>query len=189
MADNYEKRSGKSTRQRKSKSLRQTVVQVRMNDEEIALLDSKRGTESRSLFLRRALHDDARNNRELVTVRVPELEGVRMDLKRIGVNANQIARRYNMEAKNARPWSTMSAPAGTREDVKSFEEFTQELRKTNTLLEQLNESVRKQTMEMQLSELYPEVRALLEDFGDATHLPDVVDELLSDERHEVGGDV
>lgn len=98
-------------------------------------------------------------------------------MKRIGVNANQIARRYNMEAKNARPWSTMSAPAGTREDVKSFEEFTQELRKTNTLLEQLNESVRKQTMEMQLSELYPEVRALLEDFGDATHLPDVVDEL------------
>ena len=56
MADMYEKRSGKATRQKHEKDRRDKVVQVRMSDAELSLLDERRGTRSRSNFLRGALY-------------------------------------------------------------------------------------------------------------------------------------
>ena len=47
MAKEVEKRSGKATRQRYKKDRRETVIQVRMNAEELALLDGKRGGRTR----------------------------------------------------------------------------------------------------------------------------------------------
>lgn len=52
--DTMEKRSAKATRQHYKKDRRETVVQVRMNEEELTLLDAKRGSRSRSNFLRGA---------------------------------------------------------------------------------------------------------------------------------------
>jgi hypothetical protein len=189
MADNYQKRSGKATRQHYKKDRRESVVQVRMNDAEVALLDTKRGTVSRSLFLRRSLYDDAENTHKLVTVHIPELEGVRMDLNRIGVNVNQISRHCNTAAKNARPWSTTSTQTCTQDDMKVLDECAQELRKANAILECLAEKIRKQAMEIQLSKLHPATREYLESYGDDEHRSELVDELLSDVRDVVGGDV
>lgn len=47
MADMYEKRSGKATRQKHEKDRRDKVVQVRMSDAELSLLDERRLYESR----------------------------------------------------------------------------------------------------------------------------------------------
>ena len=96
MADMYEKRSGRATRQKYQRGRRDKVVQVRMNDEELSLLDELRGTCSRSNFLRCALYPSRRDvRRQTVVVDVPELDRVRMELNRIGVNVNQIARARN----------------------------------------------------------------------------------------------
>lgn len=188
MANNLQNTSGKSARRDKSKSLRQTVIQVRMNDEEIALLDNKRGTESRSRFLRHALYGGAENRHKSMDVRVPDIERMTMALNRFGVNVNQIARRCNAEAKNARPWSTTSKQTCTSEEMKTLEACQKELHDLNDKLARMEDAIRKQTMELQLCRLTPEVRAMLEGFGDSTYLPDLVDELLADERQEVGGD-
>ena len=56
MAETYEKRSGKATRQKYVKDRRDKVVQVRMSDAELSLLDEQRKTRSRSNFLRGALY-------------------------------------------------------------------------------------------------------------------------------------
>ena len=96
MADMYEKRSGKATRQKHEKDRRDKVVQVRMSDAELSLLDERRGTRSRSNFLRGALYGNrhASQSREVV-LDVPALDRVRIELNRIGVNVNQIARARN----------------------------------------------------------------------------------------------
>ena len=60
MADMYEKRSGKATRQKHEKDRRDKVVQVRMSDAELSLLDERRGTRSRSNFARRAVRKSSR---------------------------------------------------------------------------------------------------------------------------------
>lgn len=93
MAETYEKRSGKATRQKYVKDRRDKVVQVRMNDAELSLLDERRGTCSRSNFLRGELYASryAPPSREVV-LDVPALDRVRVELNRIGVNMNQIAR-------------------------------------------------------------------------------------------------
>lgn len=91
MADMYEKRSGKATRQKHEKDRRDKVVQVRMSDAELSLLDERRGTRSRSNFLRGALYGNrhAPQSREVV-LDVPALDRVRIELNRIGVNVNQM---------------------------------------------------------------------------------------------------
>ena len=96
MAETYEKRSGKATRQKYVKDRRDKVVQVRMSDAELSLLDEQRGTRSRSNFLRGALYASryAPPSREVV-LDVPALDRVRVELNRIGVNMNQIARARN----------------------------------------------------------------------------------------------
>ena len=98
MAETYEKRSGKATRQKYVKDRRDKVVQVRMNDAELSLLDEQRGTCSRSNFLRGELYASryAPPSREVV-LDVPALDRVRVELNRIGVNMNQIARRLNAD--------------------------------------------------------------------------------------------
>ena len=101
MANNLQNTSGKSARRDKSKSVRQAEVKIRMNDEEIALLDNKRGTESRSRFLRHALYGGAENRHKSVSVRVPDIERMTMALNRLGVNVNQIARRCNTEGRTS----------------------------------------------------------------------------------------
>lgn len=189
MANKLQNTSRKSPRRDTSKSLRQTVVQVRMSDEEIALLDTKRGTESRSRFLRHALYDGEDNRRKLVTVHVPEIERAIVEMNRIGVNVNQIARRWNAESKKSTSWATTSMLTRMDEDAKTLKEQTQKLQELNDKLARLEVAIRKQTMEMQLSKLSPEVRELLEGFGDPEHLPDLVDEILSEERYQSGGDV
>lgn len=94
--DTMEKRSAKATRQHYKKDRRETVVQVRMNEEELTLLDAKRGSRSRSNFLRGALHDK-RNITETTRVEMPQLDSVVMELNRIGVNVNQMARVLNSQ--------------------------------------------------------------------------------------------
>ena len=69
-----------------------------------------------------------------------------------------------------------------------LEACRKELHDLNDELARMEDAIRKQTMELQLCRLTPEVRAMLEGFGNFTYLPDLVDELLADERQEVGGD-
>ena len=85
MADMYEKRSGKATRQKHEKDRRDKVVQVRMSDAELSLLDERRGTRSRSNFLRGALygnrHAPQSEFRDSVDKLRAEVEGLRSDLQ------------------------------------------------------------------------------------------------------------
>lgn len=192
MANNLQNTSGKSPRRDKSKSLRQTVIQVRMNDEEIALLDNKRGTESRSRFLRHALYDDAAKQSESVTSYVPDIERMVMALNRLGVNVNQIARRCNTEAKNARPWSTTSKQMCTSEEMKILEACQQELHDTKDELVRLQESVQKQSAIIQMSTLPVGTRMWLERHMGSDDFYERINEVLDGEpiyEHEVGGDV
>ena len=100
MAKEVEKRSGKATRQRYKKDRRETVIQVRMNAEELALLDGKRGGRTRSNYLRGALYGSAGSHTEHeVVADTPQLDRMLMELNRIGVNINQIARAFNARVK------------------------------------------------------------------------------------------
>lgn len=100
MAKEVEKRSGKATRQRYKKDRREAVVQVRMNAEELALLDGKRGGRTRSNYLRGALYGSAGSHTEHeVVADTPQLDRMLMELNRIGVNINQIARAFNARVK------------------------------------------------------------------------------------------
>ena len=101
MADMYEKRSGKATRQKYEKDRRDKVVQVRMSDAELSLLDERRGTRSRSNFLRGALYGNrhASQSREVV-LDVPALDRVRIELNRIGVNVNQQPEDFDPELRS-----------------------------------------------------------------------------------------
>ena len=75
MANEVEKRSGKATRQRYKKDRREAVVQVRMNAEELALLDGKRGGRTRSNYLRGALYGSAGSHTEHeVVADTPQLD-------------------------------------------------------------------------------------------------------------------
>lgn len=100
MAKEVEKRSGKATRQRYKKDRREAVIQVRMNAEELALLDGKRGGRTRSNYLRGALYGSAGSHTEHeVVADTPQLDRMLMELNRIGVNINQIARAFNARVK------------------------------------------------------------------------------------------
>ena len=100
MAKEVEKRSGKATRQHYKKDRRETVIQVRMNAEELALLDGKRGGRTRSNYLRGALYGSAGSHTEHeVVADTPQLDRMLMELNRIGVNINQIARAFNARVK------------------------------------------------------------------------------------------
>lgn len=100
MAKEVEKRSGKATRQHYKKDRRETVIQVRMNAEELALLDGKRGGRTRSNYLRGALYGSAGSHtKHEVVADTPQLDRMLMELNRIGVNINQIARAFNARVK------------------------------------------------------------------------------------------
>lgn len=80
MAKEVEKRSGKATRQRYKKDRRETVIQVRMNAEELALLDGKRGGRTRSNYLRGALYGSAGSHTEHeVVADTPQLDRMLME--------------------------------------------------------------------------------------------------------------
>lgn len=181
MANKLQNTSRKSPRRNTSKSVRQAEVKVRMNDEEIALLDTKRGTDSRSRFLRRALYDGRDNQRKLVTVHVPEIERAIIEMNRIGVNVNQIARQWNVESKKGSSWATTSMLMRMDEDAKTLAEHTRELQKTNELLSNIYEAIREQNADTQMDRLAFATSELLSDFDDSA--------CSLEERHEVGGDV
>lgn len=124
MAETYEKRSGKATRQKYVKDRRDKVVQVRMNDAELSLLDEQRGTCSRSNFLRGELYASryAPPSREVV-LDVPALDRVRVELNRIGVNMNQIARARNRRLSGMGVLDAVREEMRTKDEAEAFREF------------------------------------------------------------------
>lgn len=129
--DTMEKRSAKATRQHYKKDRRETVVQVRMNEEELTLLDAKRGSRSRSNFLRGALHDK-RNITETTRVEMPQLDSVVMELNRIGVNVNQMARALNTCLMKMRR-------AGSLFDLSAYKQVERQLADVEQLIEMVDE--------------------------------------------------
>lgn len=138
MADVYEIRSGKATRQKHERSRRDKVVQVRMNDEELSLLDERRGRQSRSNFLRGALYEkrQAPQTREVV-LDVPMLDRVRMELNRIGVNVNQIARERNRRLSGMTLLDATLERMRDRNEVEAFNEFRDSVDKLRAEVEGL----------------------------------------------------
>ena len=124
MAETYEKRSGKATRQKYVKDRRDKVVQVRMNDAELSLLDEQRKTRSRSNFLRDALYASryAPPSREVV-LDAPALDRVRVELNRIGVNMNQIARARNRRLSGMGMLDATREEMRTKDEAEAFREF------------------------------------------------------------------
>ena len=131
MAKEVEKRSDKATRQHYKKDRRETVIQVRMNAEELALLDGKRGGRTRSNYLRGALYGSAGSHTEHeVVADTPQLDRMLMELNRIGVNINQIARAFKgmgmLEEIKMKP--DKKAFESLRESIEGLSDEVKELR-------------------------------------------------------------
>ncbi|MDO4428458.1 MAG: plasmid mobilization relaxosome protein MobC [Atopobiaceae bacterium] len=138
MADVYEIRSGKATRQRHERSRRDKVVQVRMSNEELSLLDERRGRQSRSNFLRGALYERRQAPRtHVVVLDVPLLDRVRMELNRIGVNVNQIARERNRRPNGMRLLDATRERMTTGEAAEAFDGFRDSVDKLRAEVEGL----------------------------------------------------
>lgn len=158
MAKEVEKRSGRATRQRQYKPCREKVVQVRMSDEELDMLDDVRGLCSRSGFMRgRALYGKAGT----AVVDVPQLDRMMMELNRIGVNVNQIARACNAARARGGPASLSPQPdadgAGER-----FADFRESV-------DRLCEEVR--GLRRDLQRPVDDIWAALDPFGDFLDVP------------------
>ena len=128
MADMHAIRSTRATRQRYKKGRRDKVVRVRMNDEELSLLDEQRGTSSRSNYLRGGLYYgswDVRPRR--VVVSVLELDRVRLELNRIGVNVNQIARARNEHIGRLGMLEAAKYQVNTKDEAKALDKVGEEL--------------------------------------------------------------
>lgn len=140
--DTMEKRSAKATRQHYKKDRRETVVQVRMNEEELTLLDAKRGSRSRSNFLRGALHDK-RNITETTRVEMPQLDSVVMELNRIGVNVNQMARVLNSQLAERRmnSVSQMMEYRSLKNDIAMLDECKANIEKMRATMDDLREEM------------------------------------------------
>lgn len=140
--DTMEKRSAKATRQHYKKDRRETVVQVRMNEEELTLLDAKRGSPSRSNFLRGALHDK-RNITETTRVEMPQLDSVVMELNRIGVNVNQMARVLNSQLAKRRmnSVSQMMEYRSLKNDIAMLDECKANIEKMRATMDDLREEM------------------------------------------------
>lgn len=100
MAKEVMQRSAKATRQTGRKQRREKVVQVRMNDDELSKLDKMRGSVTRSDYLRRGVSSPVLYSEHKTVVDTPQIDRVLMELKRIGVNVNQMARASNAQAKS-----------------------------------------------------------------------------------------
>lgn len=140
--DTMEKRSAKATRQHYKKDRRETVVQVRMNEEELTLLDAKRGSRSRSNFLRGVLHDK-RNITETTRVEMPQLDSVVMELNRIGVNVNQMARVLNSQLAKRRmnSVSQMMEYRSLKNDIAMLDECKANIEKMRATMDDLREEM------------------------------------------------
>ena len=136
MAKEVEKRSGKATRQRYKKDRREAVVQVRMNAEELALLDGKRGGRTRSNYLRGALYGSAGSHtKHEVVADTPQLDRMLMELNRIGVNINQIARAFNARVKGM----GMLEEIKMKPDKKAFESLRESIEGLSDEVKELRE--------------------------------------------------
>lgn len=129
--DNKEKRSAKATRQHYKKDRREAVIQVRMNEEELNMLDTKRGERSRSNFLRGALYGKPIKS-DTVMVEAPQLDAFVMELNRIGVNANQMARALNTCLMKMRR-------AGSLFDLSAYKQVERQLADVEQLIETVDE--------------------------------------------------
>ncbi|WP_455138043.1 plasmid mobilization protein [Thermophilibacter sp.] len=142
MAETYETRSGKATRQRYEKGRRDRVVQVRMSDEEFALMEEKRGTRSRSNFLRGALYEDRYSPRKReVVLDVPALDRVRVELNRIGVNLNQIARARNTRLAGMSMLDQVREERATKDETEAYREFRESVDKLRAEVEGLRDDL------------------------------------------------
>ena len=143
MAETYEIRSGRATRQRYERTRRDRVVQVRMNDEEFALLEERRGTRSRPNFLRGALYqDDYSPRKREVTLDVPALDRVRFELNRIGVNLNQIARARNRHLAGMSMLDQVREERATKDEAEAYREFRDSVDKLRAEVEGLRGDLR-----------------------------------------------
>lgn len=104
MGVNSDMRSSRVRRQAARKPNKNHTVQVRFSDEELAALDaicSEKGT-TRSAFLRSCVEEMQGGSAEptYVVTRNADAERLASEVKRIGVNINQIAHVLNAEAKS-----------------------------------------------------------------------------------------
>ena len=103
MAVSAEKRSSRVRRQASKKQLKNSTVQVRFSDEELAALDAvcESTGMTRSAVLRSwtVPGEGAGSNPVYVVTKNADAERLAMEARRIGVNVNQIARTLNAEAK------------------------------------------------------------------------------------------
>ena len=131
MADMYEKRSGKATRQKHEKDRRDKVVQVRMSDAELSLLDERRGTRSRSNFLRGALYGNRHASQSRgVVLDVPALDRVRIEL-------NRIARARNQRMSGMSMYDAVREEMRTKDEAEAFREFRDSVDKLRAEVERL----------------------------------------------------
>lgn len=143
--DKMEKRSAKATRQHYKKERRDTVVQVRMNEEELERLDAKRGSHSRSNFLRGALYSKSMKS-ETAMVEIPRLDDAVMELNRIGVNINQIARVLNTQLAKRRvnSVSQLMEYRNLKNDIEELEGCKEEVEKLRASIEELRYAIQEQ---------------------------------------------
>ena len=101
MAVSAEKRSSRVRRQASKKQRKNRTVQVRFSDEELAALDAvcESTGMTRSAVLRSWTVPGEGAGSNPVYVVTKNADRVRIELNRIGVNVNQIARTLNAEAK------------------------------------------------------------------------------------------
>lgn len=112
-----------------------------MNEEELTLLDAKRGSRSRSNF-RGALHDK-RNITETTRVEMPQLDSVVMELNRIGVNVNQMARVLNSQLAKRRmnSVSQMMEYRSLKNDIAMLDECKANIEKMRATMDDLREEM------------------------------------------------
>ena len=114
-----------------------------MNDEEFALLEERRGTRSRSNFLRGALYqDDYSPRKREVTLDVPALDRVRFELNRIGVNLNQIARARNRHLAGMSMLDQVREERATKDEAEAYREFRDSVDKLRAEVEGLRGDLR-----------------------------------------------
>lgn len=139
MAETYEKRSGKATRQKYVKDRRDKVVQVRMSDAELSLLGrAAQDALAFQLSSRRAVLESVRAAQPRGGSGRPgpgPVSGV--ELNRIGVNMNQIARAHNRRLSGMGMLDATREEMRTKDEAEAFRDFRDSVDKLRAQVEGL----------------------------------------------------
>ena len=187
MGVNSDMRSSRVRRQAARKPNKNHTVQVRFSDEELTALDaicSEKGT-TRSAFLRSCVEEMQGGNAEptYVVTRNADAERLASEVKRIGVNVNQIAHVLNAEAKS-HPGSL--SPGVLGECKTGLEEVRGELSKLTDEVDGLRTDFSKDVFRAMVL-LWPDVPEQLQELCDYWYGERGEEILESLERQEEGG--